>query len=69
MRLLAFIVLVCVMLLATCSAPEIKPAPVQTDAPALPSQAEAAPTPTEAVSSPKLPEAPFEVQTYINETA
>ena len=48
MRLFAFIIFVSVMLLATCSAPEIRPAPVQIDAPNLPTHTELPSTPTEA---------------------
>jgi hypothetical protein len=75
MRLFAFIIFVSVMLLATCSAPGTTPAPVQTDAPALPvsspqpTNTEPAPAPTEAAPIPKLPAASFESQAYINETA
>jgi hypothetical protein len=69
MRLFAFIIFVSVMLLATCSAPNVIPPPVQTDVPALPANTEPAAAPTEAAPSPKLPAASFESQTYINEPA
>jgi hypothetical protein len=75
MRLFAFVIFVCVMLLATCSAPEPIPAPVETDLPALPTASpqptntQLPPTPTEADPRSKLPVASFESQTYINEAA
>lgn len=75
MRLFAFVIFVCVMLLATCSAPEPLPAPVETEMPALPSvspqptSTELPPTPTEAAPNPKLAAASFESKTYINEVA
>lgn len=75
MRLFAFIVFACVMLLATCSAPEPSPAPVETKLPALPTASpqptstDLPPTPMGAAPSPKLPAAPFEAQTYVNEAA
>lgn len=75
MRLFALIIFVSVILLATCSAPELAPALLETEVPALPTaslqptNAELPPTPTEAVPSPKLPARSFESQTYINESA
>jgi hypothetical protein len=69
MRLAAFIVFVCVMLLATCSAPNAIAPQVPTDVPALPTNTEPAPAPTEAAPNPKLAAASFEAQNYINEEA
>jgi hypothetical protein len=69
MRLFAFIIFVCVMLLATCSAPNAVPPQVQTDVPALPANTEAVSAPTEAAPNAKLPAASFESQPYINEEA
>jgi hypothetical protein len=63
------------MLLATCSAPEPMPAPVETDLPALPTASpqptntQLPPTPTEAAPRSKLPVASFESQSYLNEAA
>jgi len=67
MRLIAFVIFVSVMLLATCSAPNA--VPTQTDAPVLPTSTESAPAPTEAAPNPKLPATSFEAQTYINDEA
>lgn len=83
MRLFAFIIFVLVMLLATCSAPALRRALVETEVPALPissppganpepldpAQDGPAPAPTEAAPNPKLPAASFESQTYINDEA
>ena len=69
MRLLAFVVFVLVMLLATCSAPRATPLLVQTDVRALSIDTGVPPTPKEAAPSLKLPAAPFEWQTYINEAS
>lgn len=82
MRLLAFVVFVLVMVLATCSAPALRRVLVETEmpAPALPTSTEPsarvdpaedgpAPAPTEAVPNPKLPAASFESQPYTNEEA
>lgn len=75
MRLFAFIIFVAVILLATCSAPELAPLPVETEMPALPT-ASLQPTDTglptmqtkSAVGS-KLPAPSFDSETYINESA
>ena len=83
MRLLAFVIFVLVMLLATCSAPALRRALVETEVPALPisstqgantepidpAQDGPAPAPTEAAPNPKLPAASFESQTYFNDEA
>ena len=63
-----FFVLWLILLLPACMAlpTNATPVPTKTEVPALPS---ATPfIPTETASSPKLPAAPFEAQTYINET-
>lgn len=79
-----FAVLLVLTLLSACGAAPGTPTlgPVQTEAPVLPSETAAAATettpvlpsetasaPTEAAPNPKLPAAPFEAQTYINEEA
>lgn len=69
MRLLAFVVFVLVMVLATCSAPRATPLPVKTEVPLTSANTDLPPTPTEADPSPKLPAASFESQTYVNEEA
>jgi hypothetical protein len=77
MRLLAFVIFVCVMVLATCSAPALRralvetemPVPSNTTEPLVTAQDESAPAPTEAAPNPKLPVASFESQTYVNEQA
>lgn len=75
MRLLAFIVFVSVMLLATCSAPELAPALFEREVPSLsaesplPTHTVQPPAPTEAAPSPKLSEPSFKPQTYFNESA
>src|SRR5688572_232206 len=43
------------------------PVPTETTLPVIPSDTAPAPTPTAVASNPKLPAAPFEAQTYINE--
>ena len=43
------------------------PAPTETSVPVLPSDTAPAQTPTAVASNPKLPAAPFEAQTYVNE--
>ena len=77
MRLLAFVIFVCVMVLATCSAPALRralvetemPVPSNTTEPFVTAQDESAPAPTEAAPNPKLPVASFESKPYINEEA
>ena len=73
MRVFSFAVLLLVLWLATCSGPQPK-APAPTAVPtqtAIPATATAVPpTPTEtAAPAGKLPGAPFDAQTYINEDA
>lgn len=81
-RLIIVLSLVMTLLAACGTAPaNTTPEPVQTDVPVIPSDTAPAPTdtsapviptdtgsvPTEAAPNPKLPAAPFEAQTYINE--
>jgi hypothetical protein len=51
----------------SASPSDLAPSPTETPVPALPSDTPAAPT--ESAPSPKLPAAPFEAQTYIDEEA
>jgi hypothetical protein len=73
MKRVAFIVLVLVFWLSTCKAPEPKmtaptSVPTQTNVPA--TETAVPPTPTEVpVSEGKLPAAPFDAQTYVNQEA
>jgi len=73
MRQASLIIFVLVLWLATCQAPQPKTpeptaVPTQTEVPA--TVTAFPPTPTEtAVPQPKLPAAPFDAQTYINEDA
>lgn len=77
MKRVTFVVFALVLWLATCSAPQPEApapqiAPTQTNPPPTltPTLTAFPPTPTEtAVPEPKLPAAPFDAQTYINEEA
>jgi hypothetical protein len=72
MRLFAFVIFVCVMVLATCSAPEPSLLPAEIEAISVSAavfqsaRSELLSTPTRAVRGANLPSAPFESQTSIN---
>lgn len=69
MRSAAFFVFIAVMVLATCSGPEINPAPSlgQTDVVAPASHEHPAPTKSHNEPEPKLPGPPFEAETFIHD--
>ncbi|HEX2989122.1 MAG TPA: hypothetical protein VHO49_00525 [Anaerolineales bacterium] len=77
MKRMTFVVFVLVLWLATCSAPQpeapaVQASPTQTNPPPTltPTLTAFPPTPTEtAVPQSKLPAAPFDAETYINEEA
>lgn len=77
MKRMTFVVVVLVLWLSTCSAPQLEAptpeiAPTQTNVPPTltPTVTPFPPTPTEtAVPASKLPAAPFDAETYINEEA
>jgi hypothetical protein len=70
-RVFLFVSVLLVLLSACAPAarPNVAPVATDTSVPGFPSATEPAGVPTEAPSSPKLPGASFEAQTYINETA